>query len=227
MENRRYALYGLQLNAPLPGGSLPRVECKTVGQQGLADVVEPGVVPLNEKWMFIFSPHWISHLQGWAFQARFPEHNVSSSVVANGTVIVGEGDASGGAGDRHPRKWVPLRGRPLAGCSNVRQLPPGVALAPHVDRPVLPQGATVEPFKVVSLLRGVEGPCVDAAIPVDGTVGVAEAVPLAPVHLERAARAPTKVARVSLRAVLPCSIIILPTLVGKHQKRHRSKITES
>ena len=55
MENRRYALYGLQLNAPLPGGSLPRVECKTVGQQGLADVVEPGVVALNEKWMLIFS----------------------------------------------------------------------------------------------------------------------------------------------------------------------------
>jgi hypothetical protein len=188
VENRRYALYGLQLNAPLPSGSLPRVECKTVGQQGLADVVEPGVVAL----------------QGWAFQARFPEHNVSSSVVANGTVIVGEGDASGGAGDRHPRKWVPFGGRPLAGCGNVRQLPPVVALAPHVDRPVLAQGATIEPFKVVSLLHGVEGPCVDAAIPVDGTVGVAEAVPLAPVHLERAARAPTKVARVSLRAVLPC-----------------------
>jgi hypothetical protein len=188
VEHRRYALYGLQLNAPLPSGSLPRVECKTVGQQGLTDVVEPGVVAL----------------QGWAFQARFPEHDVSSSVVANRTVIVGEGDAGGGAGDGHPRKWISLRVRPLAGCSNVRQVPLIVALAPYVDRAVLAQGVTVESLKVVSLLPGVEGPRIDAAIAVDGTVGVAEAVPLSPVHLERAARTPTKVARVSLRAVLAC-----------------------
>ena len=129
-------------------------------------------------------------------------------MVANCTVIVGEGDAGGGAGDGHPRKWVPLRLRPLAGCSNVRQVPPVVAFAPHVDRTVLAQGATVEPFKVVSLLLRVKGPCVDAAIPVEGTVGVAEAVPLPPVHLERAARTPTKVARVSLRAVFPCFLAL-------------------
>ena len=154
--------------------------------------------------IFVFFPHHlISHLQGWTFQPRFPEHNISSSLVANSTVIVGKSDSRDGTGDRHPRKWVPLRVRPLAGCGNVRQVPPFVALGSHVDRAVLTQRATFEPFKVVSLLISDKGPCIDAAIPVDRAVGVAEAVPLTPVHFEGAARTSTKVARVALRAVLP------------------------
>ena len=165
--------------------------------------MEPGVVSLNSKKLDFFL-HLTFHLQGWAFKAGFPEHNVAASLVADSTVVVGEGDASGGAGDWHPRQWVALRVGPLAGGRNVRQLPALRALAPHIDRPVLTQCAAVKPFKVVPLFRRVEGPRVDAAVAVDGAVGVAEAVPLPPVHLQRAARTPAKVARVSLWTVLAC-----------------------
>ena len=54
-------------------------------------------------------------------------------MVANGTVVVGEGDPRGSAGDRHPRQWVALRVRALARCGNVWQVPTLDALAPHVD----------------------------------------------------------------------------------------------
>ena len=90
------------------------------------------------------------HLQGWAFKARFPEDNISSSMIANSAVIVGEGDPRGSAGDGHPRQWVALRVRALARCGDVWQVPVLDALAPHVDRAVLAQGATVKPLKIVA-----------------------------------------------------------------------------
>ena len=125
-------------------------------------------------------------------------------MVANSAVVVGEGDAGAGAGHRHPGQGVALRVGALASCRDIWKTPTSVALAPHIDRPVLAQGATFKPFKLVSLLCGIEGSCIDAAVAVDGTVFVAETIPLPPVHLEGAPRTSTKVARVPLWAVLAC-----------------------
>lgn len=117
VENRRNALDRFQFHAPLARGTLPRVERKALRQQRLADVVEPSVVTL----------------QGWAFKARFPEHNITAGMVANSAVVVGEGDAGAGAGHWHPGQRVALRVGALASCRDIWKTPTSVALAPHID----------------------------------------------------------------------------------------------